>query len=120
LTDYCDHPQFVSSDQYLRAGGDQILYGFGGDVSFKYDTSSNSYMQALRRAAKNSVYIWLNALARNADAAAAGKVELRALRTEGGWLKPVLIVADVAAIAGWLFWGFTLLRKAHKNALSDK
>ena len=116
LTDYCDHPQYVSSDQFLRAGGDQILYGFLGDVAFKYDRESNSYMQALQRSAKNSIYIWLNALARNHDKAAAGEIAPRNLRISGGgWVKPVLIVADVLAWCGLAVWTFFLIRKGIKN-----
>lgn len=119
LTDYCDHPEYVSSDQFLRAGGDQILYGFGGNVSFRYETESNAMRQELRRAAKNSIYIWLNALARNEQLSNEGKIEARALRAGGGWLGPVLIVADVLAFAGLAFWGYTLYRKGRKNALEE-
>ena len=110
LSDFCDHPEYVSSDQMLRAGGDQILFAFGGDVSFRYETSSNSYRQEIRRAAKNSIYIWLNALTRNADKAEAGEIAARHLRRDGGWLRPVLIVADVAAWLGLLVWLFKILR----------
>lgn len=115
LTDFCDHPQYVNSDQFLRAGGDQILYAFGGDVSFKFDTQSNTYRQALRRSAKNSVYIWLNALTRNADLVSAGKIEARHLRADGGWLRPVLITADALAFIGLAFWGFFTVRSTLKN-----
>lgn len=117
LTDYCDHPQYVSSDQFLRAGGDQILYGFLGDVSFKFDKKSNSYMQALRRSAKNSIYIWLNALARNHAKAQAGVLKPRNLRVMGGgWVKPVLLTLDIIAWAGLAFWTFVIVRKGIRSA----
>jgi len=119
LSDFCDHPEYVSSDQMLRAGGDQILFAFGGNVSFRYETESNSYMQAVRGAAKNSIYIWLNALARNADKAAAGEIAARNLRTDGGWLRPVLITLDVVAWVGLAFWCFRIFRRARLNATQD-
>lgn len=74
-------------------------------------------MQALQRSAKNSIYIWLNALARNYDKAAAGEIELRNPRISGGgWVKPVLIVVDVLAWCGLAVWAFLLVRKGIKNA----
>ena len=60
LTDYSDHPVFMNGDQMLRAGGDLWMSGATGG-SFACETESNSFMQALRRAAKNTTYMWLNA-----------------------------------------------------------
>lgn len=60
LTDYSDHHQFMNGDQMLRAGGDLWMAGAtGGDLFC--ETSSGSYLQALRRAAKNVTYMYLNA-----------------------------------------------------------
>lgn len=60
LTDYSDHQQFMNGDQMLRAGGDLWMSGAtGGKLAF--ETQSNSYMQTLRRAAKNTTYMMLNA-----------------------------------------------------------
>lgn len=60
LTDYSDHQQFMNGDQMLRAGGDLwILGATGGKLAF--ETQSNSYMQTLRSAAKNTTYMMLNA-----------------------------------------------------------
>ena len=60
LTDYSDHQQFMNGDQMLRAGGDLWMSGATGGA-LVCETESNSYMQALRRAAKNTTYMWLNA-----------------------------------------------------------
>ncbi|MCD8327006.1 MAG: glycoside hydrolase family 3 C-terminal domain-containing protein [Lachnospiraceae bacterium] len=61
LTDYADHKIYMNGDQMLRAGGDLWMDGWTGDGSFLYETSSNSYRQALRRAAKNVTYMYLEA-----------------------------------------------------------
>lgn len=59
LTDYSDHPVFMNGDHMLRGGGDIWMAGSGG--SFHCEQESGSYMQALRRAAKNTTYMWLSA-----------------------------------------------------------
>ena len=108
LTDYSDHQEFINSDHNLRAGGDQILFGFGSDVTFKYDKSGNGFAQAIRRSAKNSTYIWLNALYRNKIS---GLPE-RALRVPGGgWITPVFIVFDIAVLGLMAFWLIKIIRK---------
>ncbi len=58
ITDYCDHHSYMNGDQALRAGGSLWMAGFtGGEIA--YETGSNSYMQALRRAAKETLYMYL-------------------------------------------------------------
>lgn len=60
ITDYSDHQNFMIMDQALRAGGDLWMDGFiMGD--FTYETESNSFKQALRRACKNILFMWTNA-----------------------------------------------------------
>lgn len=59
LTDYSDHPIYMNGDHMLRGGGDIWMAGSGG--SFSCERESNSYKQALRRAAKNTTYMWLSA-----------------------------------------------------------
>ncbi|MCD7818278.1 MAG: glycoside hydrolase family 3 C-terminal domain-containing protein [Lachnospiraceae bacterium] len=61
ITDYADHQTYMNADQMLRAGGDLWMDGWLGNGSFMYETSSNSYQQALRRAAKNVTYMYLEA-----------------------------------------------------------
>ena len=59
ITDYCDHHSYMNGDQALRAGGSLWMAGFtGGEMA--YETGSNSYMQALRRATKETLYMYLH------------------------------------------------------------
>ena len=59
ITDYCDHHSYMNGDQALRAGGSLWMAGFtGGEMA--YETGSNSYMQALRRATKEALYMYLH------------------------------------------------------------
>ncbi len=61
MTDYADHHIYMNGDQMLRAGGDLWMDGWTGSGIFLYETSSNSYQQALRRAVKNVTYMYLDA-----------------------------------------------------------
>ena len=59
ITDYCDHHSYMNGDQALRAGGSLWMSGaMGGQLCC--ETGSNSYMQALRRAAKEALYMYLH------------------------------------------------------------
>lgn len=60
LTDYCDHHKYMNMDHALRAGGDLWMDGmFTGKLQFEME--SNTFRQALRRASKNIIYMWVNA-----------------------------------------------------------
>ena len=66
ITDYCDHHSYMNGDQALRAGGSLWMAGFtGGEMAF--ETGSNSYLQALRRAAKQTLYMYLHVRVTNRD-----------------------------------------------------
>ena len=66
ITDYCDHHSYMNGDQALRAGGSLWMSGMmGGQLSC--ETGSNSYMQALRRAAKEALYMYLHVRVTNRD-----------------------------------------------------
>ena len=66
ITDYADHHSFMNGDQALRAGGSLWMSGMmGGQLSC--ETGSNSYMQALRRAAKETLYMYLHVRVTNRD-----------------------------------------------------
>ena len=66
ITDYCDHHSYMNGDQALRAGGSLWMAGFiGGKMAF--ETGSNSYLQALRRAAKQTLYMYLHVRVTNRD-----------------------------------------------------
>ena len=60
ITDYCDHHKYMNMDHALRAGGDLWMDGmFEGE--FQFETESDTFRQALRRASKNIIYMWVNA-----------------------------------------------------------
>ena len=122
LTDYSDHTNFMDPDAMIRAGGDLFMRVGGG--SFDMETSSNAFNQALRSSTKDLVYMWLNALATNADYNA--KIESGEIvdsvvipsspELNFRWYIPVLVVVDVAALAGCGVWLFIALRKKKDNA----
>ena len=59
ITDYADHHSFMNGDQALRAGGSLWMAGFtSGELTC--ETGSNSYKQALRRATKEALYMYLH------------------------------------------------------------
>lgn len=118
ITDYSDHQQFMNGDQSLRAGGTLWMDGWLSDGTFKCETSSNSFQQALRRAAKEVLYMYLNA-----------RVENQAYSTEIGdesVLKPViskdfpywkagLVALDVVTVALFAL-SVRAVRKERKNS----
>ena len=56
----------MNGDQALRAGGSLWMSGMmGGQLSC--ETGTNSYMQALRRAAKETIYMYLHVRVTNRD-----------------------------------------------------
>ena len=66
ITDYCDHHSYMNGDQALRAGGSLWMAGFtGGGMAF--ETGSNSYLQALRRATREALYMYLHVRVTNRD-----------------------------------------------------
>lgn len=115
LTDYSDHVNFMDADAMIRAGGDLFMRVGGG--SFDYEQESNAFNQALRSSTKDLVYMWLNALATNAQYnqdIKDGKIQ-DAIVTPGGvvygfrWYIPVLVAVDVIAVVGcgaWIFLSF--------------
>lgn len=117
LTDYSDHVNFMDADAMIRAGGDLFMRVGGG--SFDYETSSNAFNNALRSSTKDLVYMWLNALATNDDynnKILNGEIDDNVVIAESPelnfrWYIPVLVVADVAALAGCGVWLFLALRK---------
>ncbi len=65
ITDYSDHHVFMSGDHMIRGGGDIWMDWWSkkdnGTGTFKYSSSSNAFNQAMRKATKHVVYMWLNA-----------------------------------------------------------
>ena len=65
ITDFSDHHKYMNGDQALRAGGSLWMSGFSGKMAC--ETGSNSYMQALRRATKETLYMYLHVRVTNRD-----------------------------------------------------
>lgn len=129
LTDYADHREFMIGDQMLRAGGDLWMDGFDYTGNLKFNTNSAALKYNVRRASKNIIYMWLNALATNKEyneKLANGTI------TEGApiipvppelnfrWYIPVLVVVDVLAIGGCAVWLFFTFRKKKPQEASDE
>lgn len=67
ITDYSDHHRYMNGDQALFAGGTLWMDGFMNDGSFTFKNEENkaAYDQELRKAAKDIIYMYLNAVVRN-------------------------------------------------------
>lgn len=67
ITDYSDHHRYMNGDQALFAGGTLWMDGFMNDGSFAFKKEENkaAYDQELRKAAKDIIYMYLNAVVRN-------------------------------------------------------
>lgn len=122
ITDYSDHQEFMNVDQMIRAGGDLWMENIAQTQAFRWDSSSNSFNQALRRANKNVIYMWLNALATNKDyndRIANGEIDGVPIITKSPelkfrWYIPVLVALDVLAVGGCGVWIWLVLRKKNK------
>lgn len=105
ITDYSDHPEFMDADAMIRNNGDLFMRVGGG--GFNYETSSNAFNNALRTATKDVVYMWLNALATNAQynqKIESGEIQDTIViptqpELNFRWYVPVVIGVDVAAVA---------------------
>ena len=122
LTDYSDHTNFMDPDAMIRAGGDLFMRVGGG--SFDYETSSPAFERALRNSAKDVIYMWLNALATNADYNAkieSGEIDDQIVIPTSPvlnfrWYIPLLVGVDVLAAAGCGVWLFLTFRKKKADA----
>lgn len=103
ITDYSDHHAYMGADQMLRAGGSLMMDGVFSDGSFACSTDTAYYRYNLRRAAKDVIYVWLNArsanLAYNEAAQAAGTATFeRPVKTEGASIVMIAVsLIDAAA-----------------------
>lgn len=100
VTDYSDHQNYMNGDQSLRAGGSLWMDGWLSNGAFFCETSSNTYMQQLRRAAKNVIYMYLNARAVNQDYAQTVDASILKPATipNFAWWKCVLGAVDVVVV----------------------
>ena len=95
LTDYSDHPAYMNGAQALQAGGDLWMDGIpGGTLDGTPDPA------VLRRAAKDVLYMYLNARVRNEAAAAEDAALLRPAAKAGlpPWCVLLLAVQVAAAV----------------------
>ena len=117
LTDYADHQKFMNGDQQLRAGGDLWMDGYNNNGSYRFDTSSNTFKQHLRRAGHDVLYGWLNAeLAKknydpSKDSISVVVGEKGAAKT--GWIVG-LVIGDVVVGAGIIAWVVLIALKKEK------
>ena len=90
----------MNGDQSLRAGGSLWMDGWLSNGAFFCETSSNTYMQQLRRAAKNAIYMYLNARAVNQDYAQTVDASILKPATipNFAWWKCVLGAVDVVVM----------------------
>ena len=118
LTDYADHQKFMNGDQQLRAGGDLWMDGYNNNGSYKFDTSSNTFKQHLRRAGHDVLFGWLNAelAAKNYDPSkdtiSVVVGEKGAPKT--GWITG-LIIGDVVVALGIAAWVILIAIKKEKD-----
>lgn len=127
ITDYADHHQYMSGDAALRAGGDLWMAGFGGG-ELACEIQSNSYMQALRRAAKDTLYMYLHVRVMNRDYSQqiGDESVLRPLfkASMANWRMLVVAIDVVAVVLFALALRAVILdnklRKAAKNAENNK
>ena len=119
LTDYSDHPIYMNGDDMLRAGGDIWMAGMQGGT-LNYEKSSNSYMQALRRAAKNATYMYLNAEAAHKQYAANGGNKLFVVehhQTPNLW---VMILTGFDVVMAVLIVALVLRRRSNMKKWKEQ
>ena len=122
ITDYSDHHSYMNGDQALRAGGSLWMAGFGaGEMA--YETSSNSYMQALRRATKQVLYMYLHVRVINRDYSESigdSSVLRPAFKAALANWRMLLALIDVAAVAFFALSLYVLIqdRKLRKGMVT--
>ena len=117
ITDYADHHTYMNADQMLRAGGDLYMDGIMRDGTFVYETTSATFQQDLRRAAKDVLYVWLNARAQNLQYnETAEKTFVRPIKHAG---IPIISIAvgalDAAILTGAVAGGWRKWKKKHEG-----
>ena len=117
ITDYADHHAYMNADQMVRAGGDLYMDGIMRDGAFVYETASATFQQDLRRAAKDVLYVWLNARAQNLQYnETAAKAFVRPIKHAG---MPVLSIGlgllDAAILTGAVAGGWRKWKRKHKG-----
>ncbi len=114
LTDYADHHDYMSGDHSLRAGGDLWMDGWQSNGTYRLETSSNSYMQALRTASKHIIYTWLNTEYTAANYSASDDVETVSKGVIDESWKTWVYVVDGVIAAGLIVWGVLVALRKEK------
>ncbi len=121
LTDYADYFDFMSGDHMLRGGGDVWMdhWDDTGEFAFPAELQTNEIKRELRRAAKNVVYTYTNALLSQEiynEKIESGKVDgvpvLPGSREMNfRWYIPLIVSLDAVALGGCAVWLYFALRK---------
>ena len=118
----------MNGDNMIRAGGDLWMDHWDDSGYFSYNTNSTAFQASLRRASKNIIYMWANALATQADYNAkieSGEItdgvpiHTAPLELKFRWYIPTLIGLDVLALGGCGVWIFFAFRKKKPNATNE-
>lgn len=120
ITDYSDHHKFMNMDQALRAGGDLWMDGAFNNGVFACETESNSYKQALRKASKNIIYMWVNAAYENKtfNETADNPVNRQIEKKHVSIIVKVQVIYDVIALVLIVLWIRSIVkRRKMKKAL---
>lgn len=120
ITDYSDHHEFMNMDHALRAGGDLWMDGWQNNGTYKLETSSNSFKQALRRATKNILYSNLNALYTESIYNPSDDTKPVIIGEKGkpiDYWKTIIYVIDVVAFLGLATWGYFIIKPLKKKEL---
>lgn len=117
ITDYCDHKtekgHMMLGDAMIRNGGDLWMDGSngatpdGGRFIFDHSSTENQFNRALRKASKNIIYTYLNAIYTNDEYnRSSGDDAIVITRGNSGisWWVFVLGALDVLAAGGCAFW----------------
>ncbi len=119
LTDYADHQKFMNGDQALRAGGDLWMDGYSNNGSYKFDTSSATFKQHLRRAGKDILFATLNAKY-TADIYNPDDDDISVVIGKQGspktWWIGTIIAVDVVVVLGVAGWAVAALLSRKKKA----
>lgn len=114
ITDYADHHQFMNGDESLRAGGDVWMDGWLSDGEFQFETDSNSFKLALRRAAKDITYTYLHAQVERQnyqDNGGDSSYIVEPQRSLNIWLTILISVDVVVAVLEILYFVFRAKKK---------
>ena len=120
LTDYADYHEFMNGDMMVRAGGDIWMDGATNNGSYSFNTNSNAFKASLRRASKNIIFMWANALATQADyneriandeITDGVPIHTAPRVLKFRWYIPLVVGIDIVAIGGCSWWIYKVLRK---------